>query len=222
MENSESKKSNEKRRKFNDDNKQFRDIYLNNNVNAPQSPVFENAFIEQPPAPSQVRYVDFAQHAVIREKFSGTNHFVQDAHMSAFTSLLLAYTDYQPQDVTYLGAAMVYIEPRQGRNLQILYDSGGVYNDPSHIGHWICSYFDCTRVHIYDSLNGRALSHDQYEYLARLYGENVADRPIFHRVQSQLNGMDYSPRTVVFMQWLLPHQYVMEETLNEKITTELY
>lgn len=51
------------------------------------------------------------------------------------------------------------------KNIQILFNRNIGYQ----IGHWICTYYDGVKLHVYDSLKQRRLHADHIRYLKMLY-----------------------------------------------------
>ena len=119
--------------------------------------------------------------------------YLENSHMDLFAEILNYHTSFRMQSVVnvYFPENIKQISFHQ-RNLQILYS-----NSPgSSIGHWICTYYDGQRNHIYDSINAMILNKDQELYLHRLYSKSTKN--VFHRVQQQLNSFDCGLFAIAF------------------------
>lgn len=104
-------------------------------------------------------------------------------HIELFYSIVCRFTNFTHQNI-FLVQLPDQIHERGSPNLQILYDGDNFEG----VGHWICSYFDGTRNHIYDSINKGTFGTSDRTYLRAFYGNDVDNE--HHYVQQQPNSYD--------------------------------
>ena len=90
-------------------------------------------------------------------------------HINLFGDLInLQFSHYQHQNTMFLQFPHRIKEiQKEKSNLKILYS--GPTESSKYIGHWICTYYDGTKINIYDSMNSGILNNQQNLFLNKLY-----------------------------------------------------
>ena len=108
--------------------------------------------------------------------------------INLFCNILAAESNFEPYSVYVAGAleTVTPVPPGQ-RFVQIMPQN--VYGDRADVvSHYVCTYYDGSQVHIYDSLNSGYLSPLQRQFVAALFPQNPPI--IFENVQQQSNMTD--------------------------------
>ncbi|KAL7291618.1 hypothetical protein TKK_0014656 [Trichogramma kaykai] len=127
------------------------------------------------------------------------NDFIEDIHIDFFHGLLSNCSpNFAMNDMWSHQFLEISEIPQNKRHIEILFKKPLFENG---IGHWVCSYYDCDTISIYDSLNEKECCTDYKSVLQILHPYCFTSNPPkvkFPEVQQQPNGVDCGVFAIAF------------------------
>lgn len=98
-------------------------------------------------------------------------------HIDGFKELLSTFSGFRPRPPFYIFyPELIRPVPSNEKHIQVLFSCNDLHpNDangrqlPIEGGHWVCSYYDGNRLHVYDYLNRKRLHTHHLRFLRALH-----------------------------------------------------